>query len=255
MPSAAITSKLKALVPPHIAAFLGNCGGANRRRARFAGNLLRHDLTEAEFLAIYHSLIFPNGVRKTTAPERNSMVMRRVLEAGYVGRKKIRVLEVGASAGLDALATWKLLRGAGCDVERYDLGDLFTEVRYDRRRGLVFDEDGRLLQVDLGSRFVAIYFSYNHPLQRITNLPKRLRPWALKRRLKYDPSAPVVRIPLVHPDLGVARGDTPFRLKRMNVFDPIDERYDLVVCMHLLVERYFDQATIDRAVDNLARSL
>jgi hypothetical protein len=248
-------SKLRSLVPDKIAGAVANCGGTNWRRGRFAGNIVRSDLTSDEYVAICHSLIFPNGVRKTTSPTRNTQVMRKLLELGYLVRKpSIRVLEVGASAGLDALATWELLRERGT-VERYDLGDLFTELHYDEERGLIFDQDGHLLQVDLGSRFVAIYFAYNYWFQRFTNLPKRVHPWLLQRRLRHDPVARKIVIPLVHSKLGLGSTDTPFRSKRMDVFEPIDERYDLVICMHLLVERYFDRSTIARGTQNLAAAL
>jgi hypothetical protein len=248
-------SRLKALVPGGVAGAFGNCGGTNWRRTRFAAHLLQSDLTSDAYSAIYHSLIFPNGVRKTTAPGRNIQVMERLLESGrLVGSSRIRVLEVGASAGLDALATWRLLRER-CTVERYDLGDLYTEVHYDERRGLIFDQDGQLLQVDLGSRFVAIHFAYNYGFQRITNLPKRLHPWLLQRRLRYDPDARSKVIPLVHPELRVGSADSPFRSVRMDVFKPIGETYDLVICMHLLVERYFDRPTIERGIENLSAAL
>jgi chemotaxis methyl-accepting protein methylase len=41
----------------------------------------------------------------------------------------------------------------------------------------------------------------------------------------------------------------------MNVFEPIDDRFDLVICMHLLVSRYFAQEQIERGIANLAASL
>jgi hypothetical protein len=100
-----------------------------------------------------------------------------------------------------------------------------------------------------------MYFAYNYPFQRWTNLPKRIRPWLLRRRHRIDPAARMTPIPLVHPDLRLGSGETPFRSRRLSVFDPIGETYDLVICMHLLVARYFDEKTIEAGVGNLSAAL
>ncbi len=247
---------LRQRVPESVAGAVSNCGGTNRRRARFAGELAKGDVPDDQFLAIMHSLIFPNGVRKTTAPARCAGVVRELLAKGELVRGKgpIRVLEIAPSAGLDAKSTHALL-AEHVAIETYDLADLHTHVLYDRERGLVFDEDGRLLQVDLGRRFVSIHFSYSYRFQRVAVLPKRLRPAMLVRRHPFDRTRPMMRLPLVHPSLRVDQQGSPFRLMRHDVFDPFAERYDLVICMHLLVGRYFDAATIERGIQNLSSAL
>lgn len=235
---------------------LSNCGGTNRRGSRFAGRLGSPDLSDDELVAICHSLILPNGVRKTTAPSRNSIVVERLVRSCVLELpSSVRVLDVGASIGLDAKATCDALQRA-THVSEYVLGDLYTKVLYDRERGLVYDEDGQLLQVRRGGGFVSIYFSYNYFWQRLTNMPKRVRPALLRRRYPFDPARPVAEAALVHPSLRIGEPASPFRLRRLDVFEPLrDEWFDLIVCMHLLVPRYFDDATRRRGVAALASML
>ncbi len=257
--------RVRSLVPESVASALANCGGLNHDGRRFAAHLLDPDLTDDEYLAICHALIFANGVRKTTSYQRNVEVVRSVGAKGLLPRgARIRVLDVGASVGLDGLATYSFLRET-CPVDEYHLGDLHTGVLYNRQRGLVFDEDGRLLQIKLGRSFVAVNFSYNYPFQRLTSLPKRLRPWLLGWRARsWSPGGPahtlgeggdVVRIPLVHPRLEIGAPTSPFRLRRMDVFAPIADNFDLIICMHLLVPRYFSEQRINEGTRNLSGAL
>src|SRR5262245_43543967 len=95
---------------PNLRALLANCGGRNLRGARFAGNLHGKAVDDARFLAICHSLILANGVRKTTSPNRNAATLARLIDNGKVTLgKDIDVLDAGASVGLDAGATHALL--------------------------------------------------------------------------------------------------------------------------------------------------
>ena len=232
-----------------------NCGGTNRA-TRFAGNLASGDVTERELLRIYHALIFPNGVRKTSGPQRNTRHLRALIDTGHVRLPRgMRVLDIGSSLGLDALATAELLGSQGLEVREFVLGDLYPRVLYDVDRELVFDEDGNLLQVKRGRSFVAVNFAYNHAIQRITHAPKKVLPWLLKRRHAFDGSARLVSIPLVHPSIPLDAPGSPFRLRRMDVFEPIGDRFDLIICMNLLLRRYFRPDAIERGVQNLIAHL
>ena len=55
--------------------------------------------------------------------------------------KSISILDVGASIGVDALSNYEVLKKK-MTVHHYTLGDLYTEIQYDKKRGLVFDQDG-----------------------------------------------------------------------------------------------------------------
>jgi hypothetical protein len=142
-------------------------------------------------------------------------------------------------------------------VERYDIGDLYTKLLFDQERGLVFDEDHQLVQVLRPLSFVSIHFAFNYGYERFLTLPKRLRPLLLSRRHRYAPDRPMVDIPLVHPSLAVDQPGSPFHLRRLDVFKPIGDsktdRYRLIICMHLLLPRYFTPEQIERGVDNLTR--
>ena len=247
----------KKLAPESLKGAIASCGGYDPRGHRFAGHLARPDLTEREFLGICDALILPNGTRKTTGPARNGALIGQLLERQLLVKGgHVRVLDVGASAGLDALTTCSLLSGV-CTVDAYVLGDLHTAVLYDRARGLIFDEDGNLLQMRRGRGYVAMHFSYAFDFQRITHAPKRLRPWLLRatKAKGLVPPPDAERLAIVHPALQLASAGSPFQLRRMDVFRPIGERFDLVICLHLLVSRYFSPHTIREGEENLSRAL
>jgi hypothetical protein len=254
-----IPSGLRRKVPGWLSGAFSNTGGTNFLRTRFAGNLLRGDLSEKEYLRICHALILANGVRKTTDARRNTAILERHLADGLImARDGMRVLDIGASLGVDAKDTYGLL-GRSARVERYDIGDLYTKLLYDRERGLVYDEDHRLIQVLRPLSFVSIHFAFNFPYERFFTLPKRLRTMWLSRRHRFSPERPMVDIPLVHPSLAVNTPGSPFHLRRLDVFQPIGDpktdRYRLIICMHLLLPRYFSPEQIERGVDNLTRHL
>lgn len=252
-----LAESIKRILPESIKGAVSNCGGSNPRHDRFAGHLAKRDVPEEQYLAICHALIFPNGVRKTTSPGRNTELVKSVLDRGFLELKpEMRVLEAAASAGLDAISTHALL-SERCRVTEYVLGDLHTHVLYDRARGLVFDEDGHLLQVDRRRSFVAMNFSYAYDFQRWTNLPKQVLPFYLGRRHgdAFGGARDLERVPIAHPALRIGAAGSPFEVRRMDVFEPIEGAFDLIVCLHLLVPQYFDWPTIERGIANLASAL
>jgi hypothetical protein len=233
---------------------LSNCGGYNLRGERFAGNLVRTDLSAAEYEAICHSLILPGGVRKSTSAGRNEAAIRKWLALEGLPQRPLRVLDIGASFGFDAMSNYELLRSRG-DVEQYTIGDLYPEILLDPDRRRVCDPKGELLQVRFGSGFVSIHFAYNYQFQRMMNIVKRAHAALVHRRNQPRETAAWQRIPLVHPLLRANQYGSPFRAERMDVFQPFQSRYDLIICMHLLVPRYFSPARIEEGVENLKRTL
>ncbi len=233
---------------------LANCGGVNLRTRRYAGRFAEPGLSEQEYLGLCHSLIFPNGVRKTTAPGRNEKLVAMALRSLDVGEEPLRVLDIGAAIGLDARSNLAEIERVHA-VQEYVLGDRFPRILLDRERGLVFDEDGHLLQVKRRGYFVSVYFEYNYPFQRWLNLPRRLYPEWLKRRYSNFGSQRLEPVDIVLPELHVDDPSSKFRLKRMDVFQPIEGTYDFILCMHLLVPRYFSQEVIERGVARLFAAL
>ena len=194
-----------------------------------------------------------NGIRKTTARFRNVDVIRRLLDTETLRfSRPIRVLDIGASAGVDALGIYQLL-SQRVKVDRYVLADYYTHVIYEPTRRLIFDEDRTLIQVDRGSSFVSIHFAYNYKIQSLVCFWKRWLPAMLQRKYRFDPTAELVQIPLIAPEIKL--DGAPFSFRRMNVFKPISDSYDLIICMHLLVERYFSPSEIQRGIDNLSKAL
>jgi hypothetical protein len=253
--SNSLRARVRSMFPQKAASVLANCGGFNRRGERFAGNLLRTDLSSADYEAICHSLIMANGVRKTTSGSRNGMAVQAAIDTGRLPRHRaLKVLDIGASFGIDAMSTYELLRSQ-VEVEQYTIGDLYPEVLYNPKRGLICDPDGKLLQSRMGSGFVSTYFSYNFAFQRFTNAFKRAHAAFVRRTYDTSETEAWVRIPLVHHALRVNQPGSPFGLQRMNVFDPIPGRYDLIICMHLLVARYFTSQQLESGIANLKNAL
>ncbi len=252
-----LTDRVKDFLSEDLKGVVSNCGGRNRRHERFAGHLAQRNIPEEQYVAICHSLIFPNGVRKTTSARRNTELVTSLLDRGILKLPaRVRVLEAAASAGLDALSNHELLAPL-CTIDAYVLGDLHTHVLYDRARGLVFDEDGKLLQIDGKTHFVSINFSYAYPFQRWATFPLKVRPRLLeqKRANAFDPRATLERVPISHPALHIDEPGTPFTVRRMDVFAPIEGRFELIICLHLLVPQYFSQEVISRGIENLASAL
>lgn len=234
-----------------VKAALSNNGGFNSRRARFAG-LLANQPSATQRIAILHSLIFPNGVRKTTAPGRNAEQVGRLVQTHLRGRKELSIIDVGSSSGVDASETLRRLSSA-YRVKRYVLADLYPRVQYDSRSGMVYDEDGQPLQLSLGPLgFFSFHFSHNFAWQTRLSLAERILAKSLKS-LVPEPGFTTV-LALADPSLLDAGGSLlpPFELIRFNVFESkLDMKFDLVVCLHLLVARYFDERTIEAGIANL----
>jgi SAM-dependent methyltransferase len=138
-------------------------------------------------------------------------------------------------------------------VKRYVLADLYPGVHYDSQSGVVYDEDGHPLQFSFGPfGFFSFHFSHNFAWQVPLSLAERILARSVKS-LVPEPGA-TTELLLADPSLMDAAGSLlpPFELVRFNVFESkLDSEFDLVVCLHLLVERYFDERTIDRGIANL----
>ncbi len=249
-----IRTWLKRILPPWLLAIRRNCGGRNRETSLFAANLLKPDLSESMYQRIASALIFSNGVRKSTHTGRNAPILQALFERKEIGFPGIiRVLDIGASLGTDAISNLEVIsRYVG--VESYTMSDLYTNLLYDPDRKIIFDQDGNLLQV-LGRRhFTSLNFEYKYRIEHLYHLFNRLYTARLKKR--YQEVKPetgrIIHIPLVYPSL---LSNPRFRTARMDVFQPIGERYDLIICMNLLQTRYFSHIMIEAGIKNLKNAL
>lgn len=229
---------------------LSNCGGRNRKVSRYAGRL-SGDVSEREFIEICHCLIFQNGTRKTTDRNRNVGLIENKLSThvrSLVGQ--IDVLDVGSSIGLDSIATieWLSRRTA---IRAYILGDLYTEILVHESGRYVKDQDGRLLQYLSGNSFTSLNFSFQYPVQKLIHYWNY---WSVSRERIDSPPGRWKRVPLLLPEL---RGSSFsfVRLERLDVFDLQKDSFDLIVCMNLLVPRYFTAEQIESGIQSLTGAL
>jgi SAM-dependent methyltransferase len=226
---------------------LANCGGWNPRGQRFAGQLAE-DSDAAQRLGILHSLILSNGVRKTTNYGRNVELVREVLP--WLPDGDLSVLDVGASSGTDAKET---LAALGSRCTNYVLADLYSNVVVDSLTGRVFDEDGVLLQQRLPVGFISFQYSYNFGWQRTAlKVPSSLwnRAGVMLGKL---PAVRPKQISLLDPEV---LADRRVSQVRFDVFSGANVgAFDLIICLHLLVSRYFDDATIQDGLENLKAML
>lgn len=230
--------------------FFANCGGENRNKNLFAGNLLIEKLYDRDCEKIANALIFRNQTRKTTHAGRNVPILKEVIANKSISfSKPISVLDIGSSFGLDSLSNYEVLRNK-YEIDSYVLGDLYTEILYDQKRGLIFDQDGNLLQVLRKKGFVSINFEFKYPYQKFSNFHKFYLPKKLKEQYVFNKNT-VISIKLIHPKLRSKKLASIFTLKRVDIFSDIKEKYDLILCFHLLTERYFTKEQINNAKEKI----
>jgi hypothetical protein len=230
-----------------------NCGGRNYRIERYAGRLVGQ-LSEGEFIAICHCLIFHNGTRKTTERNRNTNLIVEKLPP-FLGDfpEEIEVLDVGSSIGLDSISTIDWL-SRQFKLNRYVLGDLFTEIIVDESGRFVADQDGRILQTLSSGYFTSMNFSFQYRIQKVIHFWNYLRTKSLRSGAARRPGSDARVISLLAPDLREPQYAF-VSAERLNVFVEIERKYDLLICMNLLVPRYFDAKQISIGIENLRKAL
>lgn len=250
-----IKKRLRNILPPWLRVIRRNCGGYNRNTSLFAGHLSDGGSDEALWAGRLNALIFPNGVRKSTMSHRNTEIVNGLLNRGELQWNKefITVLDMGASAGLDALGTLSALE-KHIRVSRYVLGDRYTELLFDTRHNRVFDQDGAVIQQLQNNRFVNLYFEFKYSIEPLFHPWNILRTRHLRKRLtgvQPDPGH-TIRIPLIHP---TAAAHPLMTGCRADVFQPLTEKYDLIICMNLLQKRYFTEEQVALGIQNLKEGL
>lgn len=230
-----------------------NPGGINFRLSRYAGNLATTTPELEPYLAICHSVIFKNGVRKTTNTHRNVSAIHQFLARFKPENPNpaLQILDIGSSIGVDAYSNYEAIAEKH-PIQRYCLGDLYTSIYVDEQNGVVFDPDREVLQIRTKLFFYNVNFEYSTRLQKIINFPNHLLKSILMKNLTFNASQ-VKEVALISPKL--VYENSPFVLKRMDVFKKMDESFDLIICFHLLVDRYFSKEQIAFATQNLIQAL
>jgi SAM-dependent methyltransferase len=249
-----VANILKRLLPQRLTALRKNCGGRNRNTGLFSANLLQQGISTEQYLQIAGALIFRNGVRKSTHEGRNAPVISSILNRLNLSfRGPVKVLDIGASLGLDATGNLEAIE-KHFPIVSYTLGDLYTELLYDPEQKLVFDQDENLLQILFYNHFVNLNFEFKYSFQRIVQCRNRKYTRRIARTYKkVKPiKTQIVKIPLIHPSVGA---NPKFSAERMDVFNPLKEQYDLIICMNLLQPRYFSGRMVQKGIDNLTSAL
>lgn len=246
---------LRRILPPWITAAKRDCGGINKHPELFGANLAQKELSNEAYVRMVNSLIFPNGVRKSTGIRRNAPLLATLLDSGQLGWDKpsIRVLDMGASIGMDATGNLEEIQ-KHIQVESYTLADLFTALLYDPERKLIFDQDGKVIQVMLDQSFASLYFEFKYRIEPLYHIANLIRTYLLRRKFKKiipDPET-TLEIPLVFPPV---KEQPAFRVQRADVFKTIPGTYDLILCFNLLQPRYFTKEQIETGNDNLTEAL
>ncbi len=250
-----IRKLLRKISPRWLIATGRNCGGFNRNTSLFAGKLADKEITDEEWLKLVNALIFYNGVRKSTKFWRNAPVLEKLLSDKTLqwNNKPIRVLDIGSSVGIDAIGNLEVLEKY-TEVNQYVLGDLFTALEYDVSGQKIFDQDGRLVQILLDNCFVNLNFEFKYYLEPVFHILNLIKTWKIRNRNTAitPPAGGTIPIPLIYPP--VIRNPL-FHSSRINVFEPLDEKFDLIICMNLLQTRYFSRSMIELGNMNLAGAL
>lgn len=250
-----IKKTIRKILPPWLRAIHRNCGGFNPDVTLFAGRLTSGEITDDKWLKMVNALIFENGVRKSTRFNRNAPVLERLIADGTLrwDKRGIKVLDMGASVGIDAIGNLKVL-SKHFRVNRYTLGDLYTEIQYDTFTQRIFDQAGNIVQVLLPNGFITLNFEFKYRIEPLFHWQNRRKTLKLKKQLagvKPNPDD-TITIPLIYPPV---KDNPVFTLEKVNVFEPMQEKYDLIICMNLLQPRYFPQQMIDLGNQNLLESL
>ena len=242
------------------------------RIANFAGNLeqlkaayatgsveARADLSN-QFDSIADQLTLPNGVTKQTFANRLANLLSAVLSAVQLPHSEIRVLDLPSSTGISSLQNIAILREASYRVTSYVLGDKYHSILYDPRRRCIFDERGNLLQVAFGRLFISLYrvgiygdrYTF---LAACLAFPHTVMAWYLRKRYRFEPANVYRRLLVVHPEVERVLGQGVFRVEEVDIFQPIQGRYDLILSFNLLQRSYWPPDIIETGVQNLAASL
>ena len=238
-----------------VRSWLSNAGGFNWRSRRFAGNL-HEALEQTERLAILHALIGVNGTRHTTDLGRNSALVKQIVDQHFEAGASLRMMDVGCSGGVDARTTVQRLSKTYV-IEDVLLADKYIKLLQSEDGKLIFDEDGEPLQKRLRHGFFSFHFATPARSIRIRTSPQRLLAHYLRGRVG-SPASDSREVSLLDPSLRRDNSHllSPYREMRFDAFKTtIEDTFEVVVCLHLLIPRYFKPEQIDQGRNNLLKLL
>jgi hypothetical protein len=245
----------------------------NHRSSNFAGNLSlvkdeylkssgkERKLLSARFDAIIDNLVMKNGVKKTTYSMRHNRMVSAIFSEKKIRieKDKLKVLDIPSSVGTSSLDIYEIL-SQHYKISSYVLGDLYLKIYYDAERACIYDEEGNLLQTKLRKQFFDIYRplvsgdTYNIVTDCLL-LPVNLRSWYLKKKYRFREDAHYHPIMLLHPDVERKLNDGIFSIRKIDVFEEIKEKFDMIISFNLLQKNYFPRKLIQRGKENLVNAL
>ena len=214
-----------------------------------------------QFNAIIDNLVMQNGVKKTTYSMRQNGILSAVLSEKRcrIEKDRLKVLDVPSSSGTASLGLYEMLN-KHYGISSYVLGDLYFKIYYDAERDCIYDEEWNLLQKKFKTQFFTVNRAHRSAdVHRIIShslfLPFNLMSWYLKKRYRRTDRTRADSIRLLHPEIERRLHDGIFSIRKINVFEPIREQFDLIVSFNLLQKNYFPRPLIQKGIDNLTNAL
>jgi hypothetical protein len=241
-----------------IADFAGNL--SQLKMAYAAGNSETKAKLSQQFDCIVDQLTLANGVSKSTWANRHASVLSAVLSAVKIPRSEIRVLDLPSSTGAASIGCLEQLQQSGYRVTSYVLGDKYHTILFDPQRRCIFDEAGNLLQVGFKRFFFSLYrvgrlYDRHLILIAVLSLPHRVVARYLRKRYSFTPVNAYQRLWIIHPEVERLIDRGVFTAQEMDVFQPIQTQYDLILSFYLLHLSYFRADAISVGIKNLAAAL
>jgi len=268
----AIYSLLKRTGVPYVMSYLAKYKD-DHMPDRFVGSLLSimEEFNESvagdqayllkRYDAVMDSLVLENGVKKTSYSDRHHDIVGRIIQMKKFDlyKESIRILDLPSSTGIASIRSIEQINKKYF-VESYVLGDQYHSVLMDPSGKYIFDCSGNLLQVLEDDQFFSIYLP--HAYGDVYNWISRSLLWphikkarSLQRIYRFDSVESYEKIMLIHPLVQEAASVGRFSIKEMDVFEPIDGVFDLIISFNLLQKNYFDSKTIECGLANLKNAL
>jgi len=210
----------------------------------------------------YEGLLLPNGVYRTTTTGRMDDLLPLLVErARGLSPAPLRILDVACSSGVSTVEMHRAFEAAGIPCETWG-SDLILEADYVRREdgvGMLFDPEGRLLQIEIGA--------WASPWKwRPRDLA--LRPWlSLRARRLVRRDAETFRASRTQSMAGyqtrrvsflssLAESGGGVRFAPENILSPrIPGSFGVIRAANILNRGYFDAATLRRMAAALCARL